>query len=581
MRKLAALVAVASIVACDGRGMVGPTGVAGPNHAMVQAGNDHFFFLPPLVKSTQSPNGEFNPNLAPVVEVCRVTSSTCDLVARFSMTAGTHGETVTVNALEEHYKVNWNTGLYAIQAGVYRISVRTAASDVAHTLLGSQDIDVTSTGRSASDKPNIRKGQTLPIKFRIEYGALCSTDGCLETSVGIAGGTFTLEDSIAGADFPDGAIPASAGRVNLIIERFTDHTTACLPTNYPQYEGCYRFRTEPHVTFNELVTVGICLDPSAHAIEAQLELQKWDEVDPALLISLPRTTVDFLGCEDFQLSQGPSTLAGQLARAGGWLLSPLARMFTPDAAYAGVITPYGGKLSDFSRIGWVRPLQINALPAGASSSVGTALTPSPSVRVTSARTGALVEGVPIAWSVTLGGGSVSPAAGITGVDGVMSTTWVLGALPGANRAMATGSNPRPTWPGRPGVWGTTAFNATAIALPVYRAVFMTPIGTATTGSENAYIDLAPSVTVCALSAGACVEAVATLATDAPDLLVRVYQAKWNTPKTLPHGFYRVTVSVEGKAIGSIDIEADSKKKEGEGFQFEVGSTLPIKFSIEP
>ncbi|MEO5511191.1 MAG: hypothetical protein ABIS27_11235, partial [Longimicrobiales bacterium] len=451
MRKYVALAALVSIVAstgaCDGRVMVEPDTVPGPNHDLVLAGNGHFFFRPPLA-STQTTQGEFNPNLAPVVEVCHVTSSACEVVARFSTVGGTHGETIAVDEIGEQYAVNWQTASYGLQDGVYQISVRTASSQVGNTLLGTVDVDVTPTGRPVSSaRPNINNGSNLAIKFRIEHGALCATAGCLETSVGGQGGTFTLEDSLAGAEFPAGAIPPGAGNVNLVVERFTDHSQACLPTNYPQFEGCYRFRTEPHVTFDELVTVGICLDPAAHAVDAQLELQKWDEVDPATLISLPRVfDIDFLDCADFQISQGPASLGDRLARAGNWLLSPLARVLTPAPVFAGVITPYGGKLSDFSRIGWVQPLQISALPAGTSALVGTALTPSPSIRVTSTRTGANVAGVPIAWTATVGGGSFSLASGVTDVSGIMATTWVLGSLPGANAAVAAGSNPRPFWP---------------------------------------------------------------------------------------------------------------------------------------
>ncbi|MEO5510807.1 MAG: hypothetical protein ABIS27_09260, partial [Longimicrobiales bacterium] len=186
-----------------------------------------------------------------------------------------------------------------------------------------------------------------------------------------------------------------------------------------------------------------------------------------------------------------------------------------------------------------------------------------------------------AWTATVGGGSFSPASGITDAVGIMGSTWVLGSLPGANGAVAAGSNPRPFWPGRPGVWGSTSFAAIAVAPPVYHAAFMAPLGTATIGSQNAFTDLTPSLTVCALSAGACVQTVATFATVNANASLRGYQINWNTPATLPRGFYRVTASVQGNAIGSIDIEGVLKQKKLESFQFEVGRTLPIKFSIEP
>ena len=59
--------------------------------------------------------------------------------------------------------------------------------------------------------------------------------------------------------FPEGALTET---VTLIIERYFGE---CLPTDAPQYQGCYKFRTEPHIENFELpATVGVCLfDPAA------------------------------------------------------------------------------------------------------------------------------------------------------------------------------------------------------------------------------------------------------------------------------------------------------------------------------
>src|SRR5437879_11804707 len=51
-------------------------------------GNAHFYFLPPLV-STPAVTGTFDPNQAPVVEVCQLASTNCSpIVAQFSMATG-------------------------------------------------------------------------------------------------------------------------------------------------------------------------------------------------------------------------------------------------------------------------------------------------------------------------------------------------------------------------------------------------------------------------------------------------------------------------------------------------------------
>ena len=65
-----------------------------------------------------------------------------------------------------------------------------------------------------------------------------------------------------------------------------------------------------------------------------------------------------------------------------------------------------------------------------------------------------------------------------------------------------------------------------------------------------------------------------------------YQANWNTPSDLViGGVYRVTVWVGSYERNFIDIQplAGGKAKnltEGTEFNFQVGSTLPFKFSLE-
>jgi hypothetical protein len=88
---------------------------------------------------------------------------------------------------------------------------------------------------------------------------------------------------------------------------------------------------------------------------------------------------------------------------------------------------------------------------GQTAEVGTALANSLRVRVQLAD-GRPVPGAPVSWSVT-GGGSLSPASGVTDADGVAAVAWTLGDAPGAAAATAQVGE------------ASSVFTATAVQLP--------------------------------------------------------------------------------------------------------------------
>jgi hypothetical protein len=257
-------------------------------------------------------------------------------------------------------------------------------------------------------------------------------------------------------------------------------------------------------------------------------------------------------------------------------MSPFKRALTPDALQAAVISPYGGKLSDFSRIGWVRPLQMAVVSSGTNSG--------PVLKTVSTITGAPVPGVPIAWTVLLGGGTVSPANTVTDANGSSKTIWTPGPLPGMNELKATASNPLPGWPGRPGDWGELQFQLDRPAPPppvVYHAVFLKPIGIGTTGSTSWWSTATPSVAVCRLSNGACVQTVIAYPNTSKNVVTRSYQATWTPAAALPLGMYRIIVTNHSQAMGSVDLEAVATPSDLTLAKFQVGKPLVIKFSLEP
>lgn len=555
----------------------------GPAVDLVQGGNGHFFFLPPLGPTPQ-PNGAFNPRLAPVVEICVLnqlrTACAAPPFASFTRTGGTMGETIAVDPGHERYAVDWDTGDYGLADGVYRVFVRSGPSGTESKELGYADVAIAQDALVAHQMAgpgtlSLATGQTLPIQFRIEEGALCAATSptCFEGSVGNAGGTVT--DGEAGVQFPQGAVPEEAGLINIVIERYKG-PNACLPTFQPQYEGCYRLSMEPHVALEKLVVIGVCLDPAAYGFVDQMELQKWNEVDPQTLISLPKADVDFLECDDFVVGMNASGFMGRLARA----VAPVLDLVRPRPLYAG-IRPFGGTASDFSRVGWVRPLAISAAAGdGQTGTAGVALPVNPTAAVKSRLTGAPVAGVPVGFAVTAGGGFVDPMSAATDGAGLASAVWTLGA-PGANALLVSGSNPLTSWPNLSGVWGTVGFSAQAVAPPQFTVLFLTPLGDAHAGSPQNAANVSPVLTVCRWVSGACAETIATLMAPTLDRKQRTYQAEWNTPRDLPaNQFYRVQVRVNGSVIGGATIAPKTDNAPDDGvFRFEPGRTVPVKFSI--
>src|SRR6266571_5310478 len=168
-----AVATLALLVACQSDRLT--RSIDGPMYAVsdcAHAGNPDFFFLPPLFKNPNTnANFEpaaFNPLLRPSVEICELgeplpppaPSNTRVCIAglplkRFAPSA------VTVNTTDQFYRIQ-------VFVGPAR--------------LGFADVDPVA---SVSQLKNVQTGEyiglvdgrTLPIKFRIESGALCGADG--------------------------------------------------------------------------------------------------------------------------------------------------------------------------------------------------------------------------------------------------------------------------------------------------------------------------------------------------------------------------------------------------------------------
>jgi alpha-tubulin suppressor-like RCC1 family protein len=126
------------------------------------------------------PTGEFDGTLAPDVWICIWDGSECRAdVAMYNTETGPASETIRVVHEDEHYMVNWHTDdileNFGLEEGeTYRIRVL-----VGLQVLGYADVEVVSSGGALKNVDTeelipLKDGRTLPIKFRIEEGALVS-----------------------------------------------------------------------------------------------------------------------------------------------------------------------------------------------------------------------------------------------------------------------------------------------------------------------------------------------------------------------------------------------------------------------
>lgn len=151
----------------------------------------------------------------------------------------------------------------------------------------------------------------------------------------------------------------------------------------------------------------------------------------------------------------PTTGADGLATVGSWVLGEIAGENTLTAQSPGL----GGSPATFTATADADQAATMSVVEGnnQSAAVGTAVPVAPRIRTQDAF-GNNVDGVPISFAVSAGGGSVTGAEQSTGADGTAAVlSWMLGPTPGANQLTATANTT--------GVMGSPiVFDATATAL---------------------------------------------------------------------------------------------------------------------
>jgi hypothetical protein len=201
------------LTTCDDKPMTTAPDISQPQFEISDAahlgGNPDFFFLPPLVSNPIghpdfSADG-FDGTQSPEVEICVLEGEDCaSVLVTYTRSTGHATETVRVIDAEEHYIVNWHTDQFDLDQDVtYRIRVL-----VAGTELGYADVDAVSSGKELKNVDTdeyipLKDGRTLPIKFRIEDGAVFVLDS--------NGGTITALDGKVTLDIPAGATDGPIG----------------------------------------------------------------------------------------------------------------------------------------------------------------------------------------------------------------------------------------------------------------------------------------------------------------------------------------------------------------------------------
>jgi hypothetical protein len=457
-------------------------------------GNDGFFFLPPMVKepvtNSKYKDEAFHGGMRPHIVICALESAThCVEGQPFK---GFASEQISVG--NEQYHVNWDTKEKPLVDGTtYRIQVfvgdvRLGYADVQHA-----DNRAELKNLDTQEFVPLVDGRTLPIKFRIESGALCVFNAvCTSSFVDKdVGGTFYAADEGAAIDFDPGVLPVD---VVVTVERIPVPpgapcvaAAAAASVVFAQWEGCYRITTTPDIApFGGFqgptegnparAIVAVCIEPDVpENLRDNLLLHKFDQGgDPEVTVPEQVVPPFEFPCDDFEGTSLPSGAFGAFTRdAFGVLASALSRLVGPRPLYAvdgglGCILAFGGALSTFF---WGLPVEAEEFGGnGQEVTVGTAAQ-AVSVRALAQHSDGdhseenpePVSGVPVTFEILgslgelrgSGGAVVASIVVTTDVNGIATLpagAWVMSGTLGTHQLRASG----------PFVTGAVDFTATAI-----------------------------------------------------------------------------------------------------------------------
>jgi carboxypeptidase family protein len=441
-------------------------------------GNPDFFFLPLLARDPASfPNFDrngFNPNLAPVIKVCRHSkTSPNDLrnpafdCINDTPIATISGSGVRVFPQLQFYLAVWKTRDYDLHPDkVYRIQVF-----VGSKRLGFADVTIVTSTREAKnaitgDIVPFAEDWSLPIPFRIENGALgaaCRNNAdCTERSVGPAGGTFLTNSGFAGVTLTPGwasaaAFAAGGGTIQLTIERVVlGEGESCHDAEsvtgrlIEELEGCYHYATDPDLDlFGGFQTAGNSVGQCSGLARTPANsgedwlLYKSDPGKP--LRKLEDTQGPPVNCADFAFFEGlPSNPLLRFASLKWHSVTRVASRVVgvkPAYAWDGGLGGVLDRLDGFSDISRGKGGQIAKIAGdNQSARIGQSVEDDPRIRITSVHVHAGdegahgLEGVNVTFTAAGGGnvggeGSQVSRTVQTDEDGYASVPWYLGEGP--------------------------------------------------------------------------------------------------------------------------------------------------------
>lgn len=415
-RALLALLTVGLIVSCQDGNL--PTVSDRPDadaaisdgSGSFEGGNSHFFWLAPMVSQPdESLFGTFDPGMQPTVRiVCWEDSdpnATCDPgvpLAEFDVGSGVIVET-------DHYKVEFDTQApdpaLRTSSGdtdftTYRIQALTPPLERfgGPFVFGFADFQLGENGKEArnldgEETIGLVDGRTLPIRFRLDEGALeeeladhtaptddptgaeafcqinCSVTVIDQDEPTLASLADTAtDDTLTAMLIPAGAVWTDTTTAVLVIDERVDDGDGeqgeeCLPFSTLRTEACFRYELSPDNPngddFTQDVRFGIC--PEGQAVSAGAILPTWrllkaDLVGQEVVITRPDEVdvTDFLQCN-------VQTTAALWNGAGGRLAASALQWLVPPVDASDF---WGGQLRDLSDLFWGEDVQMTTSTPG-------------------------------------------------------------------------------------------------------------------------------------------------------------------------------------------------------------------------
>jgi len=413
-------------------------------------GNPNFFFLFPIRPVDVQPpkTAPFNPDLAPVVDICEWDGTACvQQISHLTMGPGELLDNVFVLPQFELYLVLWRTDQLQLSAyKIYRITVLAGTR-----VLGFADVNVVQTLQEAAlvDSNNfvpLLKDQILPIPFRIEKGALCDGQDCDSQSIDLTkGGSVVLATTGDRVDIP---AQASGEVVTVTVHPCTDPNG--LGIDLPKFGNCLTVTADPHLAapLSPPATISICslhdnIPALVHAQQDLVALHRQDITpDAALISALPHST-DFCPTP---VGAAPLPPARNWIEAG-WraVRHGVASLFGARPLHAATTmldVGGGGETPLFSDFQFALPAKMTILTGAVQNVLANTPVPIPPAVLVTDADGRPVGGARVHFRITsTNGGSITPTDGIALSDPVTGlatlTSWLVGD-PGDHSVEASG-----------------------------------------------------------------------------------------------------------------------------------------------